>query len=197
MIVAANAFALALAWWQRWPIELLLVSYWLQSAVIAWYGRRRILAIRRFVYGKTCYDLDAPGDEHARGEMLKQSIVKSAAGIALFYHAVVFVMLVILLQVHGTRVTLPDLLGIAAAGAAFLYTHRASFLRNLENDRSGEPPIRTLMFLSLQRVLPMHLIMVFGLGLGYGGAMFLFGALKTIADVAMHRVERRLLAGRG
>src|SRR5204862_5235235 len=119
----------------------------------------------------------------ARGEIVKRDVVNSATGIALFYHGAIFLMLVILLQVRATRVTLLDLLGIAAAGAAFLYTHRSSFLRNLENDRSGEPPIRTLMFLSLQLVLPMHLIMIFGLPLGYGGAMFLFGALMTIDDV--------------
>lgn len=207
MILAANAFALAIAWWRHWPVELLLVSYWLQSAIIAWYGHRRIAAVRRFVWGKTQYDLDAPGDEHAsdpewagsraRGEIVKRDVMKSAIGIALFYHGAVFVMLVILLQARGPRVTLLDLLGIAAAAAAFLYTHSTSFHRNLESDRSGSPRIRKLMFLSLQRVLPMHLIMVFGLQLGYGGAMFVFGAFKTIADVAMHRVERGVLAGRG
>lgn len=204
MIVAANAVALAIAWWQRWPLAFLLLSYWAQSLIIGWYGRRRLLAVRHFVQGRTRYDLDAAGDEHAkdteragsaaRGEILKRNMLKSAMMIYAFYHAAILLFLIILLA--GARVAPRDILGLAIASLSFLLAHRASYIRNLDGDRGGCPPLRALTFLPLVRVFPMHLTIVFGLQVNYTLAVLLFGALKTGADLLMHHYEHRMLARR-
>ncbi len=75
-----------------------------------------------------------------------------------------------------------------------MLVHRASFKRNLEHDRQGCPSIDALMFLPYARIAPMHITLVFGLTLGYAGAVMMFGMLKTFADVLMHWLEHRLLA---
>lgn len=137
MLAGANVFALAIAWWQHWPLAFLLLSYWAQSLVIGWYGRRRLLAVRRFVQGRKRYDLDAAGDE--RGEVLKRDMLKSAMAIYAFYHAVYLLFLILLLDV---RIAPWSILGLAIAVLSFLLAHRASYARNLESDRDGCPPLR-------------------------------------------------------
>jgi hypothetical protein len=87
-----------------------------------------------------------------------------------------------------------DLLWIAALGLSFGLTHRASFKRNLESDRRAAPDFDTLLTFPYARVVPMHAMIVIGLTLGYSGAILLFGALKTLADAAMHAIEHRAVA---
>jgi hypothetical protein len=43
------------------------------------------------------------------------------------------------------------------------------------------------------RVIPKHLTIVMAVPLGAGGALWLFVLLKTGADVAMHKLEHRVL----
>jgi hypothetical protein len=94
-----------------------------------------------------------------------------------------------------------DWLWVAVAGAGFVANHGQSYRRFQEADRLGRPNIGTLMFLPYLRVVPMHLMIIFGVGMlgGSATAVLLFGALKTVADCAMHVTEHRLLsrAGRG
>ena len=52
-IVAANVLTIALAWWQHWPLVTLLWPYWLQSVIIGWYSRKRILALGQFSLANT------------------------------------------------------------------------------------------------------------------------------------------------
>ena len=66
--------------------------------------------------------------------------------------------------------------------------HVASDLRHTRN-------IGTLMFIPYLRIIPMHLTIILGAVLGSGGGLLLFGALKTVADVVMHKVEHRMLQG--
>jgi hypothetical protein len=50
-LLASNLLTLALAVWQRWPLVVLLWPYWVQSIVIGWYARKRILAARDYRIG--------------------------------------------------------------------------------------------------------------------------------------------------
>ncbi len=53
------------------------------------------------------------------------------------------------------------------------------------------PNIGTIMFFPYARVIPMHLTIVIGghFTKGSQGALILFLALKTIADLIMHMIE--------
>jgi len=184
LIVLSNAVAIAVAWRQHWSLMLLIWPYWIQNVVIGWYNYRRILALKRFV---------PDGQVTGSDEYVKQWNAKfffyHYGGIHFGY----FLGLVIYTQVKLVDISLLDVACIAALGVVFAFTHRTSFKRNLENDLRGCPEINTLFFLPYLRVVPMHLMMVIGLSLGYTGAILLFGTLKTIADVAMHIVEHRIL----
>ena len=194
LIVLANGLALAVAWWERWPMLLLLLPYWVQSVVIGWYSGRRMLALERFSTEGTS---GFTGDSD---EQVKRNAVKFFAMHYGIFHVGYLFFMLIGLQTGKLAGGMPipelaqrDLLWVAAVSLVFALTHRASFRRNLENDRKGRPNIGTVMFLPYARVIPMHLTFIFGLAMGYTGAVVLFGILKTLADVGMHWVEHRVL----
>jgi hypothetical protein len=65
----------------------------------------------------------------------------------------------------------------------------------VDADLRGTPNIGTLMFVPYIRIIPMHLTIILGVMLEDGLGLLLFGSLKTVADVAMHKVEHRMLQG--
>ena len=189
MVVFANAAAIAVALWQRWPLNLLLWTYWLQSVVIGWYSGRRILALQRFSTEGTS------GFTGGSDEEIKRNTVKIfAAHYGIFHFVYMFFLFIFQTTGKAPEMTGTDAAWILALGAMFALTHRASFKRNLENDMRGRPNIGTLMFLPYARVVPMHLTFIFGIQMGFTGALLLFSSLKTAADVLMHVVEHRILA---
>lgn len=189
MIVLTNAAALAVAWWQHWPLHLLLWPYWIQSVVIGWYSGRRILALERFsTEGTTGF---AGGSDE---DVKRRTVRFFAMHYGIFHLGYLF----FLYMFHRTG-RFPDLGGVDAAciavlGASFALTHGVSFKRNLENDLRGRPNIGVLMFLPYARVVPMHLTMILGMQMSFTGAVLLFGTLKSAADLLMHWVEHRILA---
>ena len=174
---------------------LLLLPYWVQSVVIGWYSGRRILALERFSTEGTS---GFTGDSDT--EVKSNTVHFFALHYGIFHFGYLFFMVlgVSIGKLPGgmvvPEITQDDLLWVALVSLVFVLTHRASFLRNLEHDRQGRPNIGTLMFLPYARVIPMHFTFIFGLGMGYTGAVMLFGILKTLADVGMHWVEHRVLA---
>ena len=194
MIVFANALALAIAWWQHWPMLLLLFPYWVQSVVIGWYSGRRILALERFTTEGT------QGFTGDSDKQIKWNTVKFfAMHYGLFHFVYLFFMFIGVKTgkmpggMQVPEITRTDAVWVAAIALIFVLTHRTSFRRNLEHDRKGCPNIGTLMFLPYARVVPMHLTFILGLSMGYTGAVLFFGILKTLADVGMHWVEHRVL----
>jgi hypothetical protein len=195
ILVCTNVLVLAIAWAQKWPLFWLLIPYWVQNVVIGWYSAGRILALERFsMEGTSGFE----GKDDA--EIKRNTVAFFACHYGLFHFGYLFFMYIAISTgklpggMKVPEITGEDWLWIAGVSLSFALTHRASFKRNLENDKRGCPNIGVLMFLPYARVVPMHLTFVIGLGLGYSGAVLLFGALKTIADVGMHIVEHRVLA---
>ncbi|HSU77645.1 MAG TPA: DUF6498-containing protein, partial [Burkholderiales bacterium] len=52
-VIATNVVAIGIAWWQHWPLVTLLWPYWMQSVIIGWYSRKRILALHDFSLANT------------------------------------------------------------------------------------------------------------------------------------------------
>jgi hypothetical protein len=93
------------------------------------------------------------------------------------------------------RVRAIDFVAFLALAAGFWHSHRSSHHEHLQADLGNRPNLGTLMFVPYARVLPMHLTIILAAPLG-GGVVWIFGLLKTGADVIMHKVEHRLLRGR-
>lgn len=206
-IIASNLLTLLTAWWQDWPLVLMLWPYWCQSLVIGWFARKRILALGTFsTEGFRINDQAvAPTPETQR---------RTATFFAIhygFFHLVYFIFLLAMSAMSGepasagggTQVVQPsferihrsDVLLILGLSLSFWFSHRASYREHVEADLRRVPNIGTLMFLPYLRIIPMHLTIILGMALGDGLGRLLFGGLKTVADVLMHKIEHRWLQG--
>jgi hypothetical protein len=186
-LVVVNAATLVVALGLGWPVQALLWPYWIQSVVIGYYSRRRILALGRFsTEGFTVNDHPV-----SPTPATQRSVANFFALHYGFFH---FGYLMFLIQQSGEW-RWWDVLGWLALGASFAWNHRLSFQQNVAADRQGSPNIGTLMFLPYARVVPMHFTILLGGTVAGGGpgAVLVFGALKTLADVLMHHIEHRVL----
>lgn len=190
-ILATNAITLVVALWQQWPATLLLWPYWIQSIVIGWYSRRRILALRRF----STEGLKVNGRAVQPTAETKRSVANFFALHYGFFHLAYLAFLFSLSfdARLGRAPTSGDWLLFALLGAGFWLSHRNSHRLHLDADIRSERNLGLLMFLPYARILPMHLTIILGTLIGGGGAILLFTALKTAADVLMHVVEHRWL----
>jgi hypothetical protein len=190
-LILSNAATAAVALVLGWPVEVLLWPYLLQSLVIGWYGRRRLLALRLFsTDGFTMNGAPVPPTPESQR--------KVAAFFTLHYGAFHAAYVAFLVSRTPTF-DFWDALGLAAAAASFIANHGASFRENFAADRRGCPNLGALMFLPYARIVPMHLVIVFGASRGGDGvlALLLFTVLKTAADVLMHHVEHAMLQKAG
>jgi len=194
-LVASNAASIVWAVRERWPLLLLLVSFWLQSLVIGWYYRKRILALGRFSTDGFAMN-DVPAAETPATQRDCAAFLVAHYG---FFHAMYALFLVAFGYAGALGDTsgldLRDALAVLAIGAMFALTQRQEHLRQVETDRGLRPNIGAMLFLPYVRVVPMHVIVLVGAAMGGGtGALVLFGALKTAADAAMLVFEERLVA---
>jgi hypothetical protein len=206
-IVGANALTLAAAVWQEWGLLHLLWPFWIQSAIIGWYARRRILLLQQF-------STDDLRMNNQPVEPTPETQGKVANFFALHYGLFHLGYLVFLVQATAVasggilpvvqedsgrtvdflvgQVTGFDWLIFAALAFTFWRSHRASHLEHVEADLSRVPNVGTLMFMPYARVLPMHMTIILGASIG-AGAVWLFVLLKTGADVVMHKIEHHVL----
>ena len=211
LLILANAAALAIAQQQHWSLLMLFFPYWVQNVVIGWYSARRMLALKRFTSGTIYYDhVQEVADPQirkliARGlptpeQFVKRNTVKFFAAHYGIFHVGYLMFMIFAIQggklgeIPVPLITGVDVAWLAVSSLAFVLVHRTSFKRNLEHDQQGCRSIDALMFLPYARIAPMHITLVFGLTLGYAGAVMMFGILKAFADVLMHWFEHRVLA---
>lgn len=187
LLILSNALTALLALVLRWPLETLLWPYWIQSVIIGWYSRRRMLSLQRF---------STDGFE-MNGEPVPETpeALRRTANFFTLHYGFFHVGYCAFLVNRTTTLSQWDWLAFAVMAASFVMSHGASFRQNLEADSRGRPNLGTLMFLPYARIVPMHLTILFGSALASESpqAVLLFSALKTAADVAMHYMEHRLL----
>lgn len=209
-ILAGNALTLLAALVFGWGLVQLLWPFWIQSVVIGWYARQRILKLDRYcVEGVKFNDrpVEATADTRRR---IANFFALHYGGFHFVYLMFLFAFTVTaspagyidvrnedtgeLMAVHVGNVTPIDWLVFAGLGWTFWRAHRASHEEHVAADLAGKPNVGTLMMLPYARVIPMHLTILLGIWLGGGGAaIVLFALLKAVADVAMHRFEHREL----
>jgi hypothetical protein len=209
-ILASNLLTLIVASWQDWGLLHLLWPFWMQSVVIGKYARRRMLALQRF-------STDGMRINDQPVEATPQTQRWTANFFALHFGLFHLVYLGFLLgftfgadaagfievtmedtgavrQVFIGRVGALDMLVMVGLGLVFWRSHRLSHQEHLAADLARVPKLGTLMMLPYARVLPMHLCILLGVLVPSGAALWLFGLLKTGADVLMHKVEHAWLA---
>lgn len=193
-LVAANVFALAVAWFTGMTLRDLMLVYWIQSVVIGVTNVVRILKLHQFSTSNMTMN-GRPVPENAAGKRMAAGFFCLHYG---FFHLAYFMFIVFGDKHHPAQGlgSLGSPWAYALVALSFAVNHFFSLRHNLESDASGRPNLGILMILPYARILPMHLTIVFGLGFAGGGipAFLFFGGLKTAADCLMHVVEHHILA---
>lgn len=185
-LVGANALTLVLALALDWPVGILLWPYWLQNLVIGWYARKRMLALRRFsTEGFTSNDEPVPEDESGK---------RSTAGFFVLHYGFFHLVYFIFLCAETPLVNGLDAIMVIACGFSYVVAQRQTCAEQIAADARGTPNLGALMFLPYLRVLPMHLAIILGATRIGPAALVLFVALKTAADIALDKVDRRIAA---
>lgn len=183
-LIGANAFTLLLALLLDWPVGTLLWPYWLQNLVIGWYARQRMLALRRFsTEGFTSNDQPVPEDESGK---------RSTAGFFTLHYGFFHLGYLVFLCAEAPLAGWRDALVVAACGFSYVVAQRQTFAEQVAADARGKPNLGALMFLPYLRVLPIHLAILLGATRIGPAALLLFVSLKTVADIALDRIDRRI-----
>jgi len=206
-IVLSNLLAIAFAWFDDGGLLMLLWPYWAQSVIIGFYAYRRIAKLQRF----RTDGLKINGASVAPTPETRRSTKNFFAMHYGFFHVGYLVFLVAMTgsitadgRLPATVNGVPRALDVGRLGAwdplivlllalSFALAHRQSHQEHVDADLRGEPNIGALMFMPYLRIIPMHITIILGSILGNGGGTLLFGGLKTLADVGMHKVEHYLL----
>lgn len=184
-LLASNALTLLMAIVFDWQAGWLIWPYWMQSVVIGFYARKRMLALRDF----TTEGFTSGGRRVSEDEAGKRSTAGFFALHYGFFHLVYFVFLC----VHHTVANPRDMALLALCGLSFVYSQRQTYAVQHAADVVGRPSLGALMFLPYLRVIPMHLIILASAAAGSGVLTALwFTALKTASDLAMDHADRRM-----
>lgn len=185
-LIITNLLALVQAYYFDWSLVSLMVLYWAQSVIIGIANMYRILALERF----TTTGLQIGGRPVKAVPSTQRNVAFFFAGHYGFFHLMYLVFIFTQLRDETFFLTLE----FWAATLLFALNHANSYRYNRDLDRQGSPNIGTMMFLPYLRVVPMHLIVVFGSFIaGTKLDILMFGLLKTAADVMMHLKEHAQL----
>jgi len=184
-LLLANALSIAVALHQGWSVVSLMVVYWAQSVIIGAANVFRILALDRFsTENFTVND---------RSVEPTPAVKRQTAGFFALHYGIFHVVYLLFLFAESGAVVFREV-WFWACVAAFVVNHAWSYRYNRDVDRRGTPNIGTLMFTPYLRIVPMHLMIVFGVfTIKTALGLLVFGILKTFADVVMHVVEHKQL----
>ncbi len=172
------------AYYSAWPLLNLILIYWCQSVIIGCFTFFRMIRLKNF----------STKGVRMNGQSLLANMSskhKMASFFALHYglfHLVYFVFIAVMIAAYDGL----DLWGVVLAVFGFYVNHRYSFYHQ-ESYRSNAPNIGLLMVYPYARILPMHLVIVFGMSLQMEAVtLLIFVSLKTLGDIVMHMIEHRL-----
>lgn len=185
-LLGSNLLVIVLALIFGFNLAELVWIYFLQNLIIGYYNFKRIRLLKNFATdGFTMNDRPVPETPEARDKT------------AFFFlaHYGFFHIGYLLFLTDGHNLNSFEIATIFISATVFLFNHRYSFQINHQRDLAGKPNIGIMMFLPYLRVVPMHLITIFGFLVFANSvaALMFFTALKTAADVLLHVIEHRIM----
>ena len=205
LLVFSNIIIIIFAILEGWNLSHVLWIYWFQSVIIGYFNYKRILKLENFSTENF--------KMNDRSVNPTESTKKQVANFFLmhygFFHFGYFMFLNI---GHSFSFSENDtgfsviisMLAFVASIVTFYFNHKASYELNYQEDSKGKVNIGTLMFMPYARIIPMHLIIIFGGMFVISGkvdgisissiiTLTFFLILKTITDVIMHKIEHNFL----
>jgi hypothetical protein len=187
VLILSNVITIILAVMQGWSLLFVMLIYWSQSVIIGSFNFIRILSLKKF-------STENFKIRNMSVKPTKDVKFSTAIFFAIHYglfHLIYLAFLTTFNVFWQLEIAASDIIFIPLISLIFFVNHLFSFLSNREKDSKKIPNIGRIMFFPYARIIPMHLIIMFGLFLG-GVAIVLFLILKTIADLIMHVLEHYL-----
>jgi len=182
-LLISNALTLTMALILKWPLALVLWPYWIQSIIIGWYARKRMLALKKFsTEGFTSNDEPVPENEKGK---------RSTASFFVMHYGIFHFVYLIFLLDKARLDNAWDGFWIIVCGLSYIFAQRKTYQQQVASDKLGIPNLGKLMCLPYLRILPMHLTIIFGMIGGSTFSILFFMTLKTIADVLLDKFDRR------
>ncbi len=184
VVIAANAVVLWQAVLGAWPLGALLWTYWSQSVALGALHMARLLLLRRY---------DTEGMKRGDGVPIAPSprlplIMALLFGLhfGLFHLVYAGFLGILAARFGGGGTTLTALLALLAGQVL-------QWIGYVRRDRAGVPSMAALLITPYARILPMHLMLISGFWF-VGGipGLLLFGALKTVVEIASLGLEDRV-----
>jgi hypothetical protein len=183
-LLLSNAATLAAALAFDWNLGWLLWPYWIQSVIIGWHARRRMLALAQFsTEGFTSNGRRVPEDDTGK---------RSTANFFALHYGFFHLGYLLFLAKEHPVADLRAAAVLAACGVSFVLSQRETYRVQHAADLRGRPNLGALMATPYLRVVPMHLAIILGAGATGGTALWLFCGLKTASDLLLDRIDRRM-----
>ena len=205
LLVFSNIIIIIFAILEGWNLSNVLWVYWSQSVIIGYFNYKRILKLENFI----TENFKMNGRSFNPTESSKKQVANFFLMHYGFFHFGYFMFLNIAHSFsfggNDTGISfIINILVFIASIITFYFNHKASHELNHQEDLKGRVNIGTLMFMPYARIIPMHLIIIFGGlfvvsgtidGISVSSIITLtfFLILKTIADVIMHKIEHSFL----
>lgn len=179
-LLLSNIIVIILAILQKWDVATVLWVYWMQSIIIGFFQFMRILSLKKFsTENFTVNNQPAPPTS--------QTKIFTAFFFAFHYGFFHFIYVIFLFNFFQFSQPL-DFKYLFTGGLIFFLNHTFSYFYNKIIDKEKVQNIAALIFSPYARIIPMHLIIIFGAILGQS-TLIVFLILKTLADIMMHVIK--------
>lgn len=164
VLIVSNLTILLLALVQQWDFSVLLWGYWFQSIIIGLFQAKKMVD-------------------------LKTKQANKVAGFFFLHYGIFHLAYLFFLLISVWPLSWAPIFIFATI---FFISHLISYFVNKASDEKRQLGLGKLMFLPYMRILPMHILIVFGwLFIGGSSGLVLFLLLKIVADVISHHIEHQ------
>lgn len=181
-LLVSNIIVIFLAIVQKWDVSEVLWVYWMQSVIIGFFQFLRILSLRNFSTENFTIN---------NKPVLPTNGTKIFTAFFFLFHYGFFHLIYAILIFNFFIPGQPfDFTYIFLGGFIFFINHSFSYFHNRIKEAQKIQNLGQLMFSPYLRIIPMHLIIIFGTFFGQA-SLTIFLTLKTLADLLMHIFKHR------
>jgi hypothetical protein len=176
-LLFSNVFIIILAIVENWNASTVLWIYWMQSVTIGFFNFFRILSLKNF---------STEGFKIDNQHVLPTTRTKIHSAFFFFFHYGFFHFIYAIFLFNLFKLTQEiNIFYLFSGGLVFFINHLFSFLYNKAKDSQQKQNIGKIMLTPYLRIIPMHVIIIFGAILGQA-SLIVFLLIKTFVDLIFH-----------